>query len=107
MLAVGCATLFYDGAVAAIVFGIEFAHYSKSAGAISETARIVVVTGLVAGVVGAGSLLLRKKHHRALALLVGLLPLALFAQLVQAFATPLVAACTTSGWYGADRAAEK
>lgn len=87
MLAVGCATLFYDGAVAAIVFGIEFARYSKSASTLSEAAGVVVAIGLAVGALGVGGLLLRKKYHRALAVLIGLLPLALFAQLVQALAT--------------------
>lgn len=86
MLAVGCATLFYDGAVVAIVFGIEFARYSKSDSALSESAGIVVIIGLVGGALGAGYFLLNRKYHRALAVLVGLLPLALFAQLVHTLA---------------------
>ena len=76
MLMAGCLTLFYDGAVVAILFGIEFTHYSKNGSRPSE-ASVVFNTALVVGGLAVVGLLLRKKYFRALAVLLGLLPLTL------------------------------
>jgi hypothetical protein len=82
MLAVGCLTLFYDVVVVATVFWVEVTYYDKSAHNTSETLGVMVIMGLVVGALVAGSMLLNRKYHWALAVLVGLLPLALLAQLV-------------------------
>ena len=84
MLAVGCLTLFYDVVVVATVFWVEGTYYDKSAHNPSETLCVMVIMGLVVGAFVAGSLLLNKKYYRALAVLVGLIPLALLAQFVHA-----------------------
>ena len=82
MLAVSCVALFYDGLVGAMVFWIEAIHYGKSSPHLSDATGLVLGAGLVVGGLAVIGLLLCKMHLRALAVFLGLLPLALVTQLV-------------------------
>ncbi len=82
MLAVGCLTLFYDGLIGAVVLWIEAIHYSKSSTHIFKATGLALGAGLAVGGLAVIGLLLSKMYLRALAVLLGLLPLVLVTQLV-------------------------
>jgi hypothetical protein len=82
MLLIGWLTLCYDAAVAILCISITFLHNGLHNNQKVEATSIGLVMGILVGILAVIGLLLWKKYWRALAVLLGLLPLVFFTQLM-------------------------